>query len=77
MGKVMEYNEFFDFIKRKLNIKTDRALAKKIDISYSFLSEIRHGKKDITFKKIYNFINKMNNNLTIIDLFKNYIGEIK
>jgi transcriptional regulator with XRE-family HTH domain len=74
---IMDYNEFFDYIKEKLNIKTDRELSKKLEISYSFLSEIRHGKKDITFKKIYNFLNKLNKNLTIIDLFKNFLNEVK
>ena len=50
--KKANYLYLFNYIKYKLNLKSDSQLAEKIGLSKSFLSEIKNGKKDMTIKKI-------------------------
>ena len=50
--KRANYLHLFNYIKYKLNLKSDTQLASKIKISKSFLSEIKNGKKGMSVERI-------------------------
>lgn len=54
----LNYNEMFDFIKKRFDIKNDTKLGQWIGISKSFLSELRNYKKGLTIEKFYKIADK-------------------
>jgi transcriptional regulator with XRE-family HTH domain len=50
--KSANYLKMFNYIKYKLDLKSDKQIAKRIGISASFLSEIKNGKKGMGVDKI-------------------------
>jgi len=56
----MDYNKLFNYLKGVLNLTTDQQLADWIGMPNTSLSEIRNGKKELTFKYFRNITSKVN-----------------
>ena len=56
--KTGNYLYLFNYLKYKLNLKSDLSLSKRIGISNSYFSEIRNGKKGMSVNMVLSIARK-------------------